>query len=165
MKFSKFKENWGRKAVLFILSDESQERVFNWASSVGFDLTKSFSGNPQNPEDFDFHVTIICSENEALITNDILTRTPIQTTFSGFEVLGKRDEESKGVPVILVNKTPEMLETRKFYETFHCLYDNWPDWKAHMSLSYNWDGNPDLEALTLPNFPIIFDKIKVSNLD
>lgn len=161
MQFSNFKDNFGRKAVLFMLSDQSQEQVYGWASAAGFDLSMSFSGNPKKPEEFDFHVTLICSENEVFILNEVRQIAPITTTFVGYEVLGQENN----VPVILVDKTTKMMETRTNFEKVYGVYDNWPVWKAHMSLSYNWHGTPNLETLPLPNFPITFDKLKISNLD
>ena len=141
-------------------SPQSQHDLTAWAMAKGFDLTKSYSGNELKPGEFDFHITVICSENEAYIEDSVRKIQPLTVDFTGFEVLGV----DRKVPVLTTACTPQMQDHRDFFEDFYGLHDNWPTWKTHVSLSYNWFGLPDISTMELPNFSITLDRITVNPL-
>ena len=43
------------------------------------------------------------------------------------------------------------------------MQDAWPDYKPHISLSYSRENLPDIEHIPLPDFPLVFDKIKIAD--
>lgn len=159
VSFKNFRLNSSRKAVLFCLSDDSQQQMSDWAITHGFDLTSKFDGSYQKPEDFDFHITVICSTNEVYVQNTCKTIPPLEVKLAQFDLLGKEHD----VPVICTEISPEMQAHRALYTQLYGLHDKWPEWKTHISLSYNYHKNPDLSSLPLPEFPVIIDKIKITD--
>lgn len=158
--FNQFLREAKRKAFLLLPDKQTNINIFNWATEKGFDLTKSYSGRDIRPEEFDFHVTVICSTNDVFVPSKVVDIRPITTTVTGYDILGIE----KKVPVWTVDKNKEMVSRREFIEDFYSVYDKWPEWKAHLSLSYNWNGTPTLEDLDIPPFSLTFDRVSISDM-
>lgn len=146
-----------RKYVSLEMEEKSRTKLQDWANSLGFDTETSFSGKPQ--EFMDYHITVFYSENESSLENSFTDIPEFVVTASHFELLG----ENKDIPVLIIAKNEEL---EKYYDEFEAkgLQSKWPDWKIHISLSYKYDGKPDIKSLPLPPFPLVFDKLKVENI-
>jgi hypothetical protein len=68
----------------------------------------------------------------------------------------------KNVPTILIDKSNELVNIRKLYETTG-LKDSWPEWKPHLSVSYSYSGTPVISDVKLPDFEVRVDTIVVKN--
>lgn len=83
---------------------------------------------------------------------------PVELKFKGMELLG----QEKNIPTILIDKTTELSNIRKLYET-NGLKDSWPEWKPHLSVSYNYNGKPVIGNVKLPDFKVMADTVVVKN--
>lgn len=152
-------DNPGRRIVVLEASWATQERLVEWALANGFDLKWSHSGWPQRAVDFRFHVTILATENEVAIPLTWRSVGPLTLRATGFEVLGDN------TPTIRLEAHDDLTAIRQlFVERFGAVPTH-PDFKPHLSLSYRWSGSPNLDALTLPDFPLVFDSLAVSEFE
>lgn len=157
--FKQFLQSYGKKYIELALSEESQSKLRKWCMDKGFNIKKNYNGTPIDPEQFHFHITIFYSDNKKYVANgSFQLEEPIQITFSRPVLFG----EKKDVPVFLVNKTPELVNIRKIYENMG-LTDSWGDWKPHVSISYAYNGKPEISTLKMPDFDLYVDKIKIEN--
>jgi hypothetical protein len=129
-----------------------------WCIASGFNITTSFAGEEIDPDEFDFHITVFYSDNKKYVANGTFPIDPIELKFQRFELLG----QEKNVPTILIDKTNELVNIRKIYETTG-LKDSWPEWKPHLSVSYSYKGKPVLSKVSLPDFKVTVDTIVVKN--
>lgn len=149
-----------RKYIAIIYDDETQKKLRKWCQDNGFDLTKSYSGNDQKAEDFQFHTTVIYSTNKSLLENNphaSIEKTPVYP--KDFKLL----DENHDIPVLRLNYSEEIRNLRSYYEGLG-LKDAWPDYKPHISLSYVRDPNYDLKKLRLPTFTMTFEALKIEDI-
>jgi hypothetical protein len=150
-----------RKYVAVIYDDTTQNRLREWATENSFDLGYGYSGEPKDPNDYEFHTTVFYTSNDVdhreqepgykLIEKH--TVHPI-----GFSLLG----ENKDVPVMKVEVSGALAMLRKKYEDLG-YQDQWDDYIPHISLSYA--RKPvDISTKVLPTFPLTFDYVKVEDL-
>lgn len=154
MKFSKFVERSNKKFVGLFLCKESQRLMSEWCKLNNFDITKNYSGEPTN--NFEFHLTVFYTNNEVMAKNEIMNIKKIPIFFDEYDMLGKE----KNIPVIKIQPTNVLLKIRKLFEN-HGFKDEWPSWKPHISLSYNFNGS--IKGIPLPNFKIYADTIKIED--
>jgi hypothetical protein len=124
--------------------------------SNGFNITSSFSGEKIDAAKFDFHITVFYSDNKKYVANGSFPIEPIPLKFKKMELLGAE----KNVPTILIDKTNELVNIRKLYETTG-LKDSWPEWKPHLSVSYSYSGKPVIADVKLPDFEVMVDTVIV----
>lgn len=156
--FHVFCEQASSKFVGLYFASESEEALRNWALMSGFDLTSKYDGTTQSPSEFDFHTTIFFSTNFPYVENGVYEVDPFELELDHFELLGKE----KNIPVIKINTDNWQLQMlRKGFEDMG-FKDEWPEYKPHISLSYNYNGKPDLSELTLPPVKVIANRIVVS---
>jgi 2'-5' RNA ligase len=149
-------KNMSRKYVAVVYDEETQSKLRNWCTENGFDLTKTYSGKDQAPEDFEFHTTVFYSENESGIKNSIkLASGDVEAT--GFKLLG----EDHDIPVLTVRGDTRIL--RRTFENMG-LKDKSPNYIPHISLSYVRK-NYDLSGLKLPDFKMNFGELKIENIN
>ncbi len=148
-----------RKYIAVQYDNTTSKKLRNWASANGFDLSAKFSGEKQDPKEFDFHTTVFYSSNEANLEDGLYTvqKTPVEIV--GFDMLGVE----KNVPVLKVTGL-DLLLIRKFYAEKYKLVDEWPEYKPHVSLSYATDNLPDTDSLLLPDFVLYYDKVKIRDI-
>lgn len=146
-----------RKYVAVIYDDESQRKMREWCQANGFDLTKTYNGEDQSPEDFDFHTTIFYSVNEVSMKNEVLPLTHGETFPRAFKLLG----ENKDIPVLVVSSS-DLNDLRDIYR-HEGLEDKWPDYIPHISLSYVGK-NYDMSGLKLPDFRMKFGELKIEDI-
>jgi hypothetical protein len=147
-----------RKYVAVIYDDESQQQLRAWCEENGFDLTKSYSGEDQNAEDFEFHTTVSYSVNEVAMKNETLPLTHGEAFPVKFKLLGDEND----IPVLVVS-SPDLNDIRDEYER-RGLKDKWPDYIPHISLSYVRK-DYDLTGVKLPNFTMKFGYLKIEDIN
>lgn len=152
-----------RRVVVLRASWETQEKLREWAQAQGFDLAWSYSGWPQHSQGFDFHVTIVASENQVRIPDEVRMIDPITVEAEGYEVFGK----DRRVPCLKLAQHKALTAIRAFFVETFGVVPTFSDFKPHISLSYKWDGDPSVtESMpALPDFPLVFDLLMVARLD
>ena len=150
-----------QKIVMLKVSKDSDKRLRKYAIKNGFDLTIDYDGNPQKVTDFGFHLTIIASNNEVEIDNQSRAIPPIELTPTKFEVLGV----DRMIPTIRVDTNHDLQLLRDYFIKVHDFEPTFADFKPHLSLSYNWEGEPKLKELELPKFKITGDKLSVKKFE
>jgi 2'-5' RNA ligase len=148
----------GRKYVSVIYDDETQIKLRNWCKENGFDLSKTYNAENQDPSDFKFHTTIFYSENESIMKNEILPLVHGEAFPLKFKLLG----DNQDIPVLLVS-SGDLNDLRDEYER-KGLKDKWPDFLPHISLSYVRK-DYDLSGLKLPEFRMKFGELKIEDID
>lgn len=149
------------KYIAIEYNDETQDKLRNYCEQNGFDLTKTYSGNEQSPENFVFHTTIFYSITKHNIENTIkYFKESKAVTPVSFEMIG----HESNIPVIRV-MSDDLKSLRTHYETEYGMKDEWPEWKPHISLSYSRNNIPDTENIDLPDFPLYFNKLIIEDID
>ena len=148
----------GRKYIAVVYDDESQKKLKEWAEDNGFNLAVNFDDSPQKPEDFEFHTTIFYSTNEVNLEDKIIDLPEHSVSISGIENLGREHD----VPVLILTVSGGIREIREHYMEYG-LEDEWPFWKAHISLSYDKQGL-DISKMKLPDFKPTFNKLKIRTI-
>lgn len=143
----------GRRIVMLRATPETQNAMREWAIAQGFDLTWGHSGWPQTSWDFDFHVTLLATENAVAIPEGARWVEPVTVDPSGFEVFGT-DERT---PVLRLADHPTLAAMRQFFIATYGAKPTFDEFKPHVSLSYRWTGSPGLDGLMPPPFPLVFD--------
>lgn len=140
----------------------TQENLKTWAFRNGFDLTKNFAGETISPDEFMFHCTVIYSKTPP---SKRLPRNEYQVprfalSVENLTMIGP----DNCYPCFTIAKTNEVMQIREEIESYG-LTDPWPEYKPHMTLSYAKESVvPDFFRLTLPQFPIIVDTVKVTDV-
>lgn len=147
-----------KKFVGLFLTAESQAAMQAWCHTQGFDLTKSYSKQDQKPEDFDFHLTVYFTTNEHDTKPGTTQCEPIKLDLDHFELLGV----DKNIPVIKIKPGKQLLSIRNTF-TKMGYQDAWPEYRPHISLSYEYNGSPDIAKLSLPDFDVYADKIVIKD--
>lgn len=149
------------KFVCIVYDDVTQKNLRKWCMDNGLDLTKTYGGNSQKPEDFEFHTTIFFSTTKHQMENSISNlTTPSAVEPVKFELLGKE----KNIPVLKVS-SKRLNSIRQHFKDVFEMDDEWPTYKPHISLTYNRDISVDINKLQLPSFELTFDKLKVDTAD
>lgn len=141
------------KYVAVEYNEETQNSLRIWCKENGFPLNLTHSNMVQKPEDFIFHTTIFFTNSVHNIKNSSKKITPVTVEPVQFELLGA----DKDVPVLRV-KGKELSTLRKEFEDMG-MEDEWNEYKAHITLSYSTDTK--FSVSTLPDFPLIFDKLVI----
>lgn len=147
-----------RKYVAVQYDKESQDKLRDWATKNGFNLSVNYSGEEQDPKKFDFHTTVFYSTNEVNLKNKITKLPPTEVTISKIKFLG----EDKDVPVLAIEVTDGIKELRKQFENLG-LEDKWPSYQPHISLSYAKE-KIDTSKLKLPDFKPKYDKLIIEDI-
>ncbi len=158
--FSSYLDKFKKKFVGLDLDQTSQTSLRQWCADNGFDLTTSYSGNPQKAEEFKFHITVFFTTSMHDTTTGTFSIKPFQLNLDHFELLGK----DKNIPVIKVTPNDELLKKREMFERMG-YKDEWPSYLPHISLSYNKLQIPDIKTLKLPDFKVMVDTINTKDQD
>ena len=160
-EFEKYLEEelYKREKYICVVYDNNTQRLLNdWCEANGITHDKSYSGkNRYGP--FKFHTTIFYSSTKHDLQNrDIPTTGTV--TVKGLELMGEEND-------ILTLKvdSPDIQKIRSQYEGIG-MKDTWPEYKPHVSLSYDRIKNPKkLQSLIKPMFDLKFDTIQISDID
>lgn len=149
------------KIAMLIASTATQSALRAWALRQGFDLTTTHGGREITDDMFDFHVTLLATTNPIsapLADNQI---APIEVEAVGFEALGVDAD----TPVLTLDASEGLEIARAFFVEVYGAEPTFADFKPHISLSYNWIGEPALDELDLPAFPLVFDRLVVKDFE
>lgn len=144
------------KIVMLNTSRETGRNLREWAEGLGFNLTRTHGGRDIDAADFDFHTTLIATATRITLPTGEHEIAPFAVAPMSFGVLGKDD----GVPVLNLD-AGRLADLRRFYVQAYGAIPTFEDFKPHVSLSYAWSGAPALDGLSLPDFPLVFDRIIV----
>lgn len=151
-----------RKYVAVIYDDETQKNLREFYQNNGVDLTVSYNGNPQAAEEFEFHTTIFYSttlhDKSWVGSYELAGGSAIPI---GYELFGL----DKNVPVLKVDRSGVISYLRTVMSRIHDMEDAWPEYKPHISISYNKDQIPDIANLPIPTFPLTFNKYVIENIE
>ena len=148
-----------RKYVAVQYDKESQDKLRDWASKNGFDLSVKYNGDEQDPKEFDFHTTIFYSTNEINLKNKEQKVKPTEVTITGIKFLG----EDKNIPVLSVAVSDGIKDLRQQFEGLG-LEDQWPSYQPHISLSYA-KKQIDTSEIKLPDFKPKYDKLTIEDIE
>jgi len=146
-----------RKNVCVVYDQTTQTNLRAWCEKNNFDLTVKYKGEKQKAEDFEFHTTLIYSENKLNLEN-VREEISGSSTCVGIDLLG----ENKDIPVIKI-KSSSLLILRAKYEKIG-LKDKWPEYLPHISISYD-KKQYDLSKIVLPSFDLTYDVLKIEDVD
>jgi hypothetical protein len=139
------------KIIMLKADARSQAAWRSWCVTHGFDVTRSFSGKPIQPTEFDFHLTLLASTNPITLPASSRSIPPFTLEPCGFTVLGQK------TPTAVLAPTAYLTDRRDWIITTYGIVPTYPSFRPHISLSYNWDGHPLLNILPLPP-SITFDR-------
>jgi len=148
-----------RKYVAVQYDKESQDKLRDWATKNGFDLSVKYNGDKQDPKEFDFHTTIFYSTNEINLKNKEQKVKPTEVTITGIKFLG----EDKNIPVLSVAVSDGIKDLRQQFEDLG-LEDQWPSYQPHISLSYS-KTQIDTSKMKLPDFKPKYDKLTIEDIE
>lgn len=150
-----------KKYIAVLYDNQTQEKLREWCIQNGFDLSCNYSGEAQDPNDFDFHTTVFYSTNEAdpRRHDGEYKVEQSRVTPVGFKMLG----EQQNVPVIQLAVTGYLKHLRDHFKRLG-FEDKWDDYIPHISVSYAVDRPVDISSIELPTFPIFFDKLVVRDI-
>lgn len=100
-----------------------------------FSLTTSYDGDPQDAKSFDFHSTVWYTTNAVDITNGQSTVSVTDVEPTGFALFGP-DEDI----LVLEIESEHLNEIRASYGDTYDLTDEWPEYRAHITLCYSYTG-------------------------
>lgn len=153
-------EKPGRRVVTLRAHWETQEALAKWVTDLGFDLGWDYDGWPQRSEQFNFHVTLVASANAVSIPVGARSINPLTLMPIEFEEMGR----DRRVPAIKIKPHDTLTAMRAFFVAAYGAEPTFAEFKPHVSVSYRWSGEPALAALPLPDFPLVFDWLVVSDL-
>lgn len=144
----------GPRIVMLVADHDTQNALAAWAEAAGFD--QAYGGRAITPDMFDFHITLLATADAVSIPETDHLIEPVAVEAVSFDALGP----DKDTPVLSLSKDGLQLLRDYFIETYGA-EPIYTDFKPHVSLSYAWDGEPALEDLELPDFPLVFDRLVV----
>lgn len=149
-----------RKVVTFRAAEVSRARLLVWATTRGFDLSRTYGGREIDPQAFDFHTTVIASETPV----DMPIGEAAVPLFSARAVAFDRLGPEAMTPVLRIVSQGTLDAARAFYERVWGIVPTFSTFKPHVTVSYSWSGEPSLDELEPPDFPILFDRLRVDDL-
>lgn len=158
MKFKEYVNIPKRKYIAVQYDEMTQDNLRNWCYENGFDLSKGYGGEYQHPVDFDFHTTVFFTTSTHLIENGIFDIGQVFAIPTGMEYLG----ENKNIPVLKVFSFG-IQELRNKFEKQYIMKDQWPQYKPHVSVSYNRENLPDINRVSLPKFQLSATEMKIDD--
>lgn len=149
-----------RKYVAAVFDEETQRKLMEYAMANGYDLTVDYDGSTIKPEQFEFHTTIFYSDSESILPDgDMDLGREYEAEATEFEMLGK----DLDIPVLRVNGAP-LRFLRQSLDNHFGMSDKWPEWKAHVSLSYSKE-LPETTPTEMPTFPLRFARLKIRDVN
>ena len=144
-----------RKYIEVQYDPVTQRYLREYCIDNGFDLTVKFDGiSTQSPEDFDFHSTVCFTTSEHVIENGSL-ECNIKVTPVGFALFGER----KNILVLEV-ESQGLTDMREYYASEFQMEDEWPDYRPHITVCYNYDGD-DVPEVPLPTKPLVANQLNI----
>lgn len=136
---------------------ETQERMSEWCSCFGYDLTKDWYGNEQTISKFNFHTTIMYSSNTFSLKNISKKIWPIRGKAIRLEMLGNMNT----IPALIID-SPALLKLHKSFSKMG-LKHSYPVFLPHISVSYA-ETSPYYVENILPDFDIVYDELVIEDI-
>lgn len=149
------------KIAMLIASPTTQAALRAWALREGFDLTQTHGGRQITDDMFDFHVTLLATANPISAPETDHETNALMLTPTSFDLLGA----DASTPVITVEADDALNLMRSWFTEVYGAEPTFEEFRPHISLSYNWHGAPALDALNLPDFPLVFDRLVVTEFE
>lgn len=149
------------KYIAIIYDPETQQNMRNWCKDNGFDLSVSYGGSTQDPEEFKFHTTVFYAINEIEDFHEDAGYNLIESHEVNpmmFSMLG----ENQDIPVLKLEAEGALTTLRAKYENMG-MKDKWDNYIPHISLSYAKSPR-DLSELPFPDFKLRFNKVIVEDI-
>ena len=124
-----------KKYIEIQYSPVTQGYLRQYCIDNGFSLTTRFDGETQDDKSFDFHSTVWYTTNTADITNGQAEVSVTDVEPKGFALFGP-DEDI----LVLEIESEQLSAIRVDYGESYGLTDEWPEYRAHITLSYAYDG-------------------------
>lgn len=153
-------EHAARKVVVLLADAATQAAMAAWCTANGFDLGASFGGEPRDPAAFEFHLTLFATVGPSDLPDMAHGIDPIAVEPMGFDAFGAEQD----TPVMLTWSSLRLEDMRAVMLDCAAADPTYPDFRPHVSLSYAWDGTPDLDSLVVPDMPLVFDRVEVRTL-
>lgn len=157
--FCEFIDNAKQKYIYAKCNQQTQDNLRKYCLSNGLDLSTKYDKTFQHPSEFVFHTTIIYSSSLHDIINLKFVDLNYQSTPVGFEMFGLE----KNVPVLKL-QSPDLEHLHQILKQHYKFEETWPEFKPHVTLSYNGSNLNDLNKLKLPDFPIVYDEIIIEDV-
>lgn len=158
MKTFKQINQLNKKFVGLFFDEKTNNDLIEFSTRLGFNLTQNHSGKSIDSKDFNFHLTLFYTSSEHNSQEGEYLIKPIELIPVSFGLLGSENS----VPVLNIDFSTRLNSIRNFYSNIG-YKDVWPDYKPHVSLSYNYLNYPDMTKMRLPSFPLIANLIKIHN--
>lgn len=146
------------RCIMLDVSQETAQKIHEFTHRHGITQNYSFDGN-LIPGTLNFHVTVLYTQTPIGVPTGVIEyREPFEIYPTGYDMF------SECIPVMLVSGD-RMHSIRKTYQDLYDFDEDFPDWKPHLSLSYDskYDSNMRFvtERLPLPDFPLIVDRLRI----
>lgn len=155
ISFKDFLGQYKKKYVCLRFTEESSQKLMQYALVNGFDLTVDYDGNKQSAEKYDFHITVFYTTSTHYVTNQVVSIKPFKVNYDKLDLLG----ENKDVPVIKLKNSGQLKKIRELFEQ-QGFQDSWPNYLPHISMSYN-KRHYDLSEMELPDFEVYVDSLSI----
>jgi hypothetical protein len=144
----------GGRIVMLYADAATQANLTAWAEAMGFDLEEGAGTG------LAFHITLLATANDVAIPLTSHLVEPVVVVPIGVAHLG----ENEDTPAFTLAENGQLEAMRAhFVDTYGA--EPTFDFLPHVSLSYNWDGEPDLRDRDLPDFDMVFDRLVVEPFD
>jgi hypothetical protein len=151
-----------RRIIMLHVNEETQKSLVSWAKRAGFDLTKKWGGATIDASEFNFHLTLIASENGVFHPKPAEhLMDPLKLKATSMTTMG----EEKDTPVLKIHQNDQLDTMLDYYKKVFGLRSTWPTFRPHISVSYSWKGTPVLKDVDLPKFPLVFDRITIEDFE
>lgn len=150
-----------RKVAVLTADAATQAGLRAWAEFHGFDLAASFGGEVADPAKFEFHLTLFATVEASDLPEFDGEIEPISVHAIGFDELGA----DRTTPALIIEASPELSALREAWLEEAEATPTYADFRPHVSLSYAWNGVPDLATLEPPVMTIVLDRISVRTLN
>jgi len=108
-----------------------------------------------------YHITVIYSRTPVPRAEVLKGSADVGAYATGYEVFPTKDG-NKCLVLRVESKAAEQLNS--YLGTLGATSD-YDDYKAHITLCYDYKGSDDLSNLPVPQFPLHFDRLNVAPLD
>jgi hypothetical protein len=108
-----------------------------------------------------YHCTIIYSRTPVPAAETIKYPTKVVAHVMGYDVFTTKDG---GKCLVMRLHCPQAFELNAALNKLGATSD-YPEYKPHVTISYNYTGDIDPTKLPIPQFPLVFDDHEVSPLD
>ena len=108
-----------------------------------------------------YHITVIYSRTPVPAAETLEKTTSTTANAVQYEVFPTK-EGKKCLVLRVESKSAEHLNK---WLNLQGATSDYPDYKPHVTICYDYNGKDDLSQLPLPQFPLVFDKLNVAPLD